>query len=207
MQKKLVFKEIYKEVENLFPSLKPGERLHYKCREWIMPHHIDLVLNWTQKLAKKYKANEEVCFLGGLFHDTGLVYKRISNSPYGHENHSVEFAEIILNKYKFPNETIEKVLKCVRSTEATVEPTNMEEKIVRTADALSHFFSVHFMAKSFFYNNWEVFIEWLEEKIRNNEVKLCLKDEKKVAQPIIEYYKQSIAIYKQGLKGAWKDYY
>jgi len=100
--------------------------------------HIKYVVDNAIILAKKCGADTEIVELGALLHDISLPYN------YGlreeHHIYSAEIAEKLLKKYKYPEEKITRVKKCVfnhRNRQKTPR-TSIEEECVADADILSH---------------------------------------------------------------------
>ena len=96
------FKIAYNELYNLHPKATEEDfRFRYLKVDWFFPNHLHNVLIQIQEMSKKYFDDIDIqtCLYAGLFHDAGLVYKRESANPTGHENRSVEYAEIELKKH------------------------------------------------------------------------------------------------------------
>ncbi len=123
------------------------------------------MIDIAKKLCDKYGGDKEICEIACLLHDTGLVYERESKNPIGHESKSLKFAKIILLKYDYDKTKTKLVLDCIKATELDYIPETTEEKIVRTADILSQFYSMHFFAKAHFYEDWEMYLNFFEKKI------------------------------------------
>jgi HD superfamily phosphodiesterase len=188
-------KRIYNEVYTFFPEYK-GEKYNlYRRRDWIFPHHIDLMLDMAKELCLKYNGELIICQLGIILHDTGLVYKRESASAKGHEKRSLEYSKLILKKHKLDNKTITRVLDCIKATELGYTPKNTEEKIVRTVDALSQFKSIHFIAKGVFLGDFDKYLPWLRNKILKSFDKICFEDEKKEVESIRNYFINAFKLY------------
>lgn len=190
------FIEIYQEIVNYFPPETDDPRLRYCRRTWIFPNHINIAIRFVKKLAKNYKANEEICLLGVLLHDIGLVYKRETASPSGHEERSQEFAQKFLSDHEYSAEVVKSVKNCIAATELEIEPKTMEEKVTRTADALAHMLSVHYFAKVNFSDNWQSAINFLDKKIDRDWRKICLPAERKKVQKIYDYLRGVVDQYK-----------
>lgn len=190
------FARIYKEVYGLFPPDTGKPELRYVRRSWIFPQHFDIMLEIIKKLCPKYGGDEEICSLAAVLHDTGLVYGRTTASPKGHEERSVEYAKILLAKYDYNDKVIKEVLNCINVTDSEVTPDNINEKIVRTADALSKFISCHFIAKAVFSTSIDEYMKWLDKKLESSYKKICFEDERKEAEPAYKYLMQTVISYK-----------
>ena len=190
-----IIKSIYQEVYNLFPEDNGKPELRYVCRNWIFPNHFEIMLDIIDKLCVKHQGDVLVCKLAALLHDTGLVYKRTCGSSQNHEERSIEFAELTLKKYNITPKIRKEIIECIKSTEPQHQPHNTNSRIVRTADALSQFISIHFIAKAAFAQDFDEYITWLSKKINTNFEKICFEDEKKQAKPILDYYKNALQLY------------
>ncbi len=195
MKNKSKIKKIYSEAYSLFKGKNKDSRFQYVRKDWIFPNHIDIMIDLAKKLSSKYEGNKEICILAVILHDVGLVYKRNSSSTVGHEDRSVEYAKKVLSKYKYSEDKIKKVVGCIKATCPDNKPKNVDEKIVRTADALSQFTSIHFFAKASFSQDIDNYIEWLERKVKNNSEKVCFKDEMEKIRPIKKYILEGIEMY------------
>mgnify|MGYP001577698988 FL=1 len=190
-----IIKSVYDSVVELFPEDSGKRELLYVRRNWIFPNHIDIMLDLINDMCSRYGGDIVVCPLAAILHDTGLVYKRTSASSENHEKRSLEYAEQILKKHNIDANIIKSVLACISATEPKNEPKNVNEKIVRTADALSQFISVHFIAKAAFSESIEEYFLWLSKKLDTNFNKICFEQEQKKASPILEYYKEALKRY------------
>jgi HD superfamily phosphodiesterase len=188
---------IKEEVIKLFPTTTKNREKIYCTSTWIFPNHFNPMINIAKELCDKYGGDKEICEIACLLHDTGLVYERESKNPIGHESKSLKFASNILNKYNFSENKIELVLKCIKATEVDYEPETNEEKIVRTADILSQFYSMHFFAKAYQYETWEMYLNFFEKKISKGFDKICFEDEKDKVKPIRDYYIKILEEYKR----------
>lgn len=192
------YHQIRTDLLEVFPPDSDNPRHRYTRRTWIFPNHIDIAVDFARQLADKYQANAEIAMLGALLHDAGLAYKRETASPAGHEGRSVEYAQESLPKYSYDTQLIDEVIKCIAATEPEVEPATLEAKIVRSADALSHMLSVHYLAKAMFADDLEDGISFVEKKIEKDFYKVCLDDERQMVQPVYDYYSKIIRQYRTG---------
>ncbi len=190
-------KKIKEEVENLFPKKIKDPSKTYCTRNWIFPNHLNPMIKISKDLCIKYGGDKKICEIACLLHDTGLVYKRKTSSPEGHENNSIEFAKIILEKYKIQNTKVGEILNCIRATETSYIPKTINEKIVRTSDILSQYNGIHFFAKAHFYPTWEMYIKFLERKIAKGFDKICFKEEREKTKPIQNHLQLILSEYKK----------
>lgn len=191
------FLEIYNEVYELFPQDTGKPELQYKRRTWIFPHHLDIMLKLVSKMCAKYGGDREICSLAVILHDTGLVYGRTGASSEGHEDRSVEYAKDILSRHGYNENISAQVLKCITVTNSEVEPTTINEKIVRTADALSKFLSCHFIAKAAFSKDIDEYMNWMYKKLKQSYQKICFDDERKECEGAYKYLMQAAELYQQ----------
>jgi hypothetical protein len=190
------FNKIYSEVYELFPPDNGKPELRYRRRNWIFPQHFDIMLEQISCMCTKYGGDREICSLAAVLHDTGLVYKRVSPGPDGHEERSIEYSKALLLKYDFDSDKIDQILKCISATDRGVTPDTTNAKIVRTADALSKFLSCHFIAKAAFsIEDFDEYIPWLADKVESSYMKICFDDEKKDAEHAYRYLRQAVSSY------------
>ncbi len=195
-----IIESIRNEVYSLFRDDIGEKKYLYVRKDWIFPNHIDVMIELAEDMCAKYGGDISTCKIAILLHDTGLVYGREEASPKGHEERSIEYASEILNKYDLSENIINEVVKCIKATDASELPESVNEKIVRTADALSQFISVHFYAKAAFSGDWDFYSGWLKKKAANNFKKICFEDEQKRAEPIRKYILEASEMYEKNGK-------
>jgi len=100
-------------------------------------YHISVVENLVVDLGKRFGADEEILRIAALLHDIG----RIKFGPGKHEETGAIEAEKILKELKVEEKTIEKIVECIREHrhEKPTIPVSLEAKILKIADAYSHF--------------------------------------------------------------------
>ena len=193
------FTNAYTALYNLHPKIENESfNLGYLRVDWFFPQHIHNVLLQILEVNKLYfddKANLEICLFAGLFHDAGLVYKRESASPKGHENRSVEYAELELSRLGYASDFIEKVSECIKSTEPDYISESPEALVVRNADAYAHIISMHFFAKSNFSNDIKSFVKWFNDKLDITARKITIKELQQNIVVLVESYKKMIENY------------
>jgi predicted hydrolase (HD superfamily) len=190
-------RQIREEVVKLFPLDSAVRRRLYCTSKWIFPNHIDPMIDISNELCDKYGGDKEICEIACLLHDTGLVYKRVGKNPLGHEENSLEFANKILTKYGVDEEMITAILNCIKATKLDYIVKSTNEKIVRSADILSQFYSMHFLAKAHFYESWDLYLNFFEKKIVKGFDKICFEEEQKKVEPIRDYYLKIYENYKK----------
>ena len=191
-----IFEQVKIDLKAIFPPENDEPRYRYVKQTWIFPNHFDITIRFAEQLAKKYGANVEVCMLAALLHDAGLAYKRDRADSAGHEERSVEYVNEFLPKYGYSADTIKAVADAVIATEPTSEVNTIESKVVRTADALAHIQSVHYLAKAVFSPSWNDAIAFVERKVHADYSKICFEDERTKIQPIYNYFVSIIEQYK-----------
>lgn len=109
----------------------------YKNTFW--HYHVLPVVDYSLKLGKKLGADLEVLELSALLHDLASV----TDKKYvkQHHLHGAKMAKKILRDLAVPEEKIVKIEKCVFNHRGSVhgERESLEEKIIASADAMSHF--------------------------------------------------------------------
>jgi putative nucleotidyltransferase with HDIG domain len=100
-------------------------------------YHISVVENLAVDLGKRFGADEEILRIAALLHDIG----RIKFGPERHEETGAIEAEKILKELKLEEKTIEKIIECIKEHrhEKPTIPVSLEAKILKIADAYSHF--------------------------------------------------------------------
>lgn len=146
--------------------------------------HVSIVVKHSIQLAKLFEEDEEMAEIAALLHDIG-GFRR------GWENHEVkgaEEAEKILKDLNYSEETIEKIKHCILShrSDGPSYPETKLAKILRDADALSHFDAVPYLLYVGLYrnnNDVEKAMKWVRDKLeRDYNEKICLPESKKIAK-------------------------
>lgn len=193
------FKIAYNNLYNLHPlATEEDFRFRYLKVDWFFPNHLNNVLIQIKEIGKKYfnSIDIEACLYAGLFHDAGLVYKRESANPSGHENRSVEYAEEELKKLGYDEIFINKVGESIKSTEPDYDSPLPEAELVRNADAYAHIISMHFFAKANFNKDVHSFIDWFEKKIKTTYSKISIPELQEEVSPLINCYAKMIKNYR-----------
>ncbi|MFA6974043.1 MAG: HD domain-containing protein [Parcubacteria group bacterium] len=130
--------KLAKKIKKMYysPEKSKGvDEVKQKMLQDFWDHHIVPVTKEARRLAKKYKANEDLVWIGAMLHDISLI-----DDPKLHDEMSAIKAYDILIKEKFDKDVAEKV-KNIALTHRCKKfiPKTKEEKIVATADALNHF--------------------------------------------------------------------
>ncbi|HNZ41454.1 MAG TPA: HD domain-containing protein [Clostridia bacterium] len=125
---------------------KTREILLEKCRQhkehvgydyW--NDHIKKVVEHALYLADLYGADKEIVELGALLHDISMPAEYGSRSA--HYVYSADMAEQLLTDLNYPQNKIERVVKCVYNHSGRNQHlrTTIEEHCVADGDALAHF--------------------------------------------------------------------
>lgn len=150
------------------------ELVRKECEEDDWKYHIIPVINYSKKLAKIFKVDEEIVELSALLHDIGRF--RI-----GDENHDitgVPEAEKILKEYNYPESVIDEVKHCIETHRASKDkkPETKIAKIIANADAMAHF---DILPLLFYWRgkkqSFEDAFRWVDEKFErdwNNKITL-----------------------------------
>lgn len=102
--------------------------------------HLKPVIDYSKELAKKYNANLEIVWLSAVLHDLARL-----DDLEPHDEISSERAYDMLLEEGFSKEVAEEVKKtilthrCKKYKPETLEQKILEQKILATADAMSHF--------------------------------------------------------------------
>lgn len=97
--------------------------------------HVKSVIDYSKELAKKYNANLEVVWLSATLHDLARL-----DDLEPHDEISSERAYELLQKEGFNKEIAEEVKKTILTHRCKkYKPETLEQKILATADAMSHF--------------------------------------------------------------------
>lgn len=107
---------------------------------WVL--HVKPVIDYCKILAKKYKANLEILWLAAIMHDIGYFY----SDKKSHAKIGAEKAYKMLLEEGFNGKVAEKVRDTILPHSCIdPKPETIEEKILATADALSHFKLPYFL--------------------------------------------------------------
>lgn len=97
--------------------------------------HLKPVIDYSKELAKKYKANLEIVWLSAILHDLARL-----DDLEPHDEISSERAYDMLLKEGFSKEIAEEVKNTILTHRCREhKPQTLEQKILATADAMSHF--------------------------------------------------------------------
>ena len=107
--------------------------------DWLYQHHVFVVANYADQLAKQYGADRELVIAASILHDIAdAVMSRF------HENHAVEslaMARALLQESRFSNKEIFIIVDdaiAKHSCHDGDQPISLEGKVLATADAMAH---------------------------------------------------------------------
>lgn len=146
--------------------------------------HIELMVKDAKKLAKKYKADEEIVELAAWLHDIG-------SCMYGRKGHHITGAKIAEKKLKalnYSQEKINLIKKCIQNHRGSIksERKTLEEQIIAEADAISNFENIMGpMAAALVYEKLEQdeAKKSIREKLQRKWKQLKFRESKKIAGP------------------------
>jgi len=137
--------------------------------------HIKPVINISKKLAKKYGADLEIVWLSAILHDIARV-----DGLKPHDVVGSKIAYEILIKSKFEKVLAKQVSETILThSNKKFTPRTVEQKILCTADAMSHFtkpfflFYIKFVKKDFTST-----IDEIKIKVKNDWNRIFFGDEK-----------------------------
>ncbi|MFA5248089.1 MAG: HD domain-containing protein [Patescibacteria group bacterium] len=135
--KKYNYQNILKEVKRIVLQANNAKANKYGPTVW--PYHLEIVAFYSLKLAKKLKADAEVLELAAYLHD----YASLINFKNAERHHIIgaQEAKKILTNLGLPKEKIMAVSQCILNHRGSVilKKETTEEKILASADAMSHF--------------------------------------------------------------------
>ncbi len=136
-------------------------------------YHIKLVVKNAKKLAKQYKADQEIVEISALLRDIG----RVRHGPKNHDQTGAEEAEKILKSLDYPDEKIKIIMECILMHRSRSKPKTVAAKIVHDADSIAHFDAVPGLLNvGLKYWNLNEAIQWTREKLRRDWQTLCLEE-------------------------------
>jgi len=105
--------------------------------QWVWDSHLATVERFARELAIEQGADFEVAMLGAYLHDIGRIK---GDGDQEHDIAGVPIAEQIMSEMGYDDQSIQKVKGIILAHECRgIKPKTLEEKIVATADAMSHF--------------------------------------------------------------------
>jgi len=190
--KKYNYKKIRDEVKKIVKDACYSANNNFSYTAW--QYHIVPVAKYSLRLGKILKADLEVLEISAYLHD----YSGILNFKFykEHHLHSARLAGKILDDLGFPPAKINLVKKCIISHRGSIKSKrkSVEEKILASADAMSHFTELADMFYLTFgihkYKTLEG-AKWLGEKLERSWKKIMpigrkmIKSERDISKKII----------------------
>lgn len=129
-------------------------------------HLLGVEENAKYLLENLAEADEELVMLGVWLHDL----QRIRGIKGDHQIKGAEEAEKVLKELNYSEEIVEKVKKMILCHSCDeVMPSTLEEKILATADAMSHYYNDFYLRiATLGQRDLKAFREWSEEKINRD---------------------------------------
>jgi len=118
---------------------------------WFYQLHQKEVLKCAKKLLKLYRADKRIVIIACWLHDVSRYSVKnklqLKASDKIHHIESAKFAKDFLGKYDLSKQEISNIYNCVirHRNASPYKARSKEEKIVSTADTISHFSSVFYM--------------------------------------------------------------
>lgn len=152
--------------------------------------HTQRVVKSTKELLNYYNlgtAEEEKLLLASWFHDTGYT-KGVQN----HEETSCEIAVNFLKEHQYDAKGIEEISANIMATKRYAEPQNLQQQIIRDADAS------HFAQKSY----WET-TDFLKEELELLDIAKFSNKEWRDAN--IKMFRNEHQFYTEYAKENWEE--
>ncbi|MEI7621588.1 MAG: HD domain-containing protein [Candidatus Moraniibacteriota bacterium] len=149
--------------------------------------HLKFVIEKAKELTEKYGGNLEIVWLAAILHDV----TQLENPEDHHLTGGQKAYEMLLEK-GFEIEIAEKVKNVILTHRVNqYKPENLEQKILATADAMSHFSTAHYLWMSHIIKKpFGKLIEKFSEKTeRDYGEKIFFEDERKQVEKQYEVLK------------------
>ncbi len=149
--------------------------------------HVESVVKLSKKLAKQLGADEEVVEVAAWLHDI----KKIQGEREKHHVYGSEQAGEILKQIGYDDAKIEKVKRCIltHSSDKAYPTESIEEKVLASADALSHFYTFTLLVQAaYLHVKPEEVKDWLLNKYTRSFGKM-MPEAKKLAEKRYEAIK------------------
>jgi|WetSurMetagenome_2_1015567.scaffolds.fasta_scaffold00657_7 putative nucleotidyltransferase with HDIG domain len=184
------YQKILKQVKKIVLTANNSRANKYGPTVWT--YHLEFVASYSLKLAKKLKADKEIVELAAYLHD----YASLINFKNAKNHHVVgaEEAKKILTKLGLPEEKITAVAYCIlnhRGSVSLIKKTK-EEKIIASADAMSHFSCAPDMfLLAYKIHKFETYegAVWLKNKLKRSWNKIIPEGQKMIKNKKNLFYK------------------
>lgn len=177
--------KLEEEVKNIFCNAKTKSKYFPKdSGEAFWNIHVKNVIRFSREMARKYGANEDVLWVAAILHDIGQV-----ENLEKHDELSVKRADEIMREKGFNKDYVELVKKTILThRNKKYKPETLEQRILATADVLSHFKTAHYLWIGFSSEKEfkDLMADFSKKIERYYNEKIFFEDEKKMVEP---YYK------------------
>ena len=142
--------------------------VYNECQEneelkWVWDSHLAVVERLTRELAIEQEADMELTMLGAYLHDIGRIK---GGSDQGHDIAGVPIAEEIMRELGYDDQSIELVRGIILAHPCRdIKPNTLVEKIVATADAMSHFSGDFYLQLLWHHKPRKTFEECIESSL------------------------------------------
>jgi len=162
-----------KEIADTVEKACKNEANYFGYGAWT--HHILPVVKYAKLMAKKLGANKEIVEIAALLHDYASVKDRKLYKE--HHVHGARLAEMILEKYNYPEQRIKEVKHCILSHRGSkiTKKLTIEALCVADADSMAHFDSISSLFYlAFFSHKMDIdeANDWIAEKLERSWKKL-----------------------------------
>jgi uncharacterized protein len=186
------YKKIRNEVKKIVKDACYSADNNFSYTTW--QYHIVPVVKHSLRLGKIFKADLEVLELAAYLHDySGILNYKLYEK---HHLHSARLAGKILTSLEFSPAKIDLVKRCIISHRGSIKSKrkSVEEKILASADAMSHFTELadmFYLAFGIHKYKTKEGAKWLEEKLERSWKKIMpigrkmIKSEREISKKII----------------------
>ncbi|HTW96424.1 MAG TPA: HD domain-containing protein [Candidatus Methylomirabilis sp.] len=168
-------------VKKLVKTVNDSPRNKFGRSVW--KYHLELVAHYAVILARKLGADAEVVILAAYLHD----YASLLDARHAAQHHllGAKLAGEVLSKLGLPKQKIKAVQDCIFSHRGSVKEKKrtLEQKIVASADAMSHFYylpDMFFLAYGVHKLETEAGAAWLKAKLQRSWNKIVLPEARKM---------------------------
>ncbi|MDP2362450.1 MAG: HD domain-containing protein [Ignavibacteria bacterium] len=113
-------------VRDLFTEKSKAENLYHSILHTTEVVGVAERIGYAEAISS---SDMEILLIACWFHDTGHFH-----CCHGHEDQSAEYARAYFKNEFYPNDSIEKVVGCIKATQVPQNPKNLLEKIICDAD-------------------------------------------------------------------------
>jgi HD superfamily phosphodiesterase len=156
--------------------------------------HVKVVVKYTLHLAKLKGVDPELAELAALLHDIALFRYGVK----GHDAKGADDAAEILKQFNYPQDKIDRIHHAIECHSGNKDPTTMLARVLRDADALSHFDAIPWLLKVGLKDNnndLHKAIAYVDKKIDNDidhkmtldESKLMVKAKYGLAKQLLKF--------------------